>query len=97
MRHSVIDPSLILRPRAGCHADLMGSIDDANLQVGLDSDLAGETRIGLEVRLASQSLLFGHAHRRGVSGDYLDAARGATCVAATAVQDIDPSVFDTQH
>src|SRR5262249_41946013 len=82
--------------RAGRNPQDMRPVDDADFQVGLDADLAGEPGIRLEVGLAGQSLLFGFAHRRGVAGEDLDAAGRAPRVAAATVEDVDPGILDRQ-
>src|SRR5579883_1978181 len=82
--------------RSGRNPQEMRPVEDADLQVGRDADLAGEPGIRLEVGLAGQALLFGFAHRRGVAGEDLDAAGRAPRVAAATVEDVNPGIHDRQ-
>jgi hypothetical protein len=74
----------------------MRPIDDAYLQVGLDADLTRQPGIRLEIRLPSQPLLFELTHGRRIAGQDLDTTRGAPCVAAATVEDVDPGILDPQ-
>jgi hypothetical protein len=78
------------------NSSLARAVDDVNPQVGFDADLARQPGIRFKVRFPSQACLLSLSHRRGITGQDLDPARGATRVASATVQDIDSGILDRQ-
>ncbi len=79
---------------ARSHAGGRGAAEDADRQVGLDANLAGEPDVWAQARFAGESLLFQGLHRPELAADDLDLAGRTAGVAAAAVQDINPGILD---
>lgn len=70
---------------------------DADREVVAQLDLAGQSQVLGAFGEGAKAFPFRACHLAGIAGEDLDAAGCTASIAAAAVQDVDPSVFDTEH
>jgi hypothetical protein len=89
--------SLIERARPGVHSADAGLIHYLHFQVVVNANLAREANVIGELRFHSETIALKFTHLPWIAGENLDAAGGATSIATTAVQDVDPRVFEDEY
>lgn len=79
------------------HAACAYLVDDAYIQIILNMDLAGQAHVRRQFGFNRESIALEFSHFAGFAVENLDAASGATGIAAAAVKNIDTSIFERQH
>jgi hypothetical protein len=79
------------------HAACTHLIDDADLQIVLNVNLARQTHVRREFGFNCKPVALEFAHFLRFAFKYLNPAGGATRISTAAVQDIDTRVFQRQH
>jgi hypothetical protein len=87
---------LIERALTGVHASCADLIDNADLQIAVDANLARESNVRRELGFSSQAIAFEVPHFTGLAFEDLDPASGATSITAAAVKNVDTGVFEGQ-
>ena len=88
--------SLIYRTGAGVHAACADLIDNADLQIAVDANLARESNVRRELGFNSEPIAFEIAHFARLALKDLDAASSATRIATATVKNVDTSIFQRQ-
>jgi hypothetical protein len=70
---------------------------DSHPQIIATANLAGQPHVRWEFIERGQLVALDVGHRSGITVENLHSARRAPCIAAAAMQDIDPGVHDGQH
>jgi hypothetical protein len=86
----------IERTWTGVHAARAYLVDNADLEIAVDANLARESSIRRKLGFNSEAIAFEVSHFAGLAFEQLDAASGATSIAAAAVKDVDTGVFEGQ-
>jgi hypothetical protein len=86
----------IERTWTGVHAARAYLVDNADLEIAVDVNLARESNVWRELGFNSEAIAFEVSHFTGLAFEKLDAASGATSIAAAAVKDVDTGVFESQ-
>jgi hypothetical protein len=63
----------------------------------MNPNLARQANVVSEVSFHGQTISFQFAHLAGIAGQYLNPAGGATSIAATAVENVDPRILDNEY
>ena len=83
-------------PWSRIHAAHARLVYDANFQIAIHMNLARQTNVGREFCFDSETVSFEVSHFTGFTLEHLDAAGGATSVAAATVKNVNSSVFDCE-
>jgi hypothetical protein len=86
----------IERTWTGVHAAGAYLVDNTDLEIAVDANLARESNVWREFGFNSEAIAFEVAHFAWLAFQDLDAASGATSIAAAAVKNVDAGVFKGQ-
>jgi hypothetical protein len=80
----------------GVHAARAYLVDDPDLEIAVNADLARESNIRRELGFHRKAITFEVHHFARFAFEHLDAASSATSIAATAVKNVDTGIFEGQ-
>jgi hypothetical protein len=85
------------RTWTGVHVARAYLVDDADLEIAVDANLARESNVRRELGFHREAIAFEFSHFAGLTFEELDAASRATSVTAAAVKNVDTGVFEYEH
>ena len=87
---------LLVGTWTGVHASRAYLVDDPDLEIAVNVNLARESHVRREFRLHREAIAFEVHPFARIAVKHLDAASGATRIPATAVKNVDTGIFEGQ-